>query len=505
MVICGGPGNDEESSMHEKMYMIVREGPIHRCQVCGQCFKLLVLKDGNNAENEYYNSIFTDVADNVVGELELMPYMLNPWVSHDPNMNHYNILPVDRKYVLVDADEADHLYIDPAYRMQRYKEVENNYKQLMLVDEELRRQGRYISHSMVENKQLISKDIFETWYEVEKAILKFDRIFNRYEKFYGRAMFDPENHERRERRMLERESQRKIDNYTFYLNGLTEFEQNYRDYYESDVEDNKENEFEHEKKDNEILRNSKNFEFERFEFQESSVLSNDTQPVIDVLGSRLFRYKYRHISDPKYVERNSRVLKRYIERANHRESQVVNDLGDSLEKIYVQDKLHIKLSGSLIPTQIDAKDELLPYFKYVADEGFKQFTDYYETDEEEKPYFDYYNEISEREKIRFAEHFENFFNKSLELDKYYVSIPKRPFDKKKSFLSNFVEDLIDFNTRVRPISRNLAFKDASAKSQPLPITEEEISTVTQNERYRKVLGFSKTGTNYIDELKNTQK
>ena len=47
------------------------------------------------------------------------------------------------------------------------------------------------------------KDLYETWYKIEKSIMKFDRIFNKVEKFEARAMTDPQNHERRERRMLE--------------------------------------------------------------------------------------------------------------------------------------------------------------------------------------------------------------------------------------------------------------------------------------------------------------
>ena len=48
------------------------------------------------------------------------------------------------------------------------------------------------------------KDLYETWFKIEKAIRRFDRTFNRVEKFVARKFSDPANHERRERRMLER-------------------------------------------------------------------------------------------------------------------------------------------------------------------------------------------------------------------------------------------------------------------------------------------------------------
>lgn len=102
MVICSGPGNDEESSFHEKMYFIVREGPIHRCIMCGQCFKLQVLKDSIvDPDNIYYSIVFTDVSPRSVSEPELAPYALNVFVQHDYNQNQYNILPTNRAYLMV--------------------------------------------------------------------------------------------------------------------------------------------------------------------------------------------------------------------------------------------------------------------------------------------------------------------------------------------------------------------------------------------------------------------
>lgn len=44
-VVCMGPGSEEDAYTHERMYYIVREGPLHRCHLCGQVFKLVRLKD----------------------------------------------------------------------------------------------------------------------------------------------------------------------------------------------------------------------------------------------------------------------------------------------------------------------------------------------------------------------------------------------------------------------------------------------------------------------------
>lgn len=54
--------------------------------------------------------------------------------------------------------------------------------------------------------------------------MKFDRMFNKVEKFEARHMTDVANHERRERRMLAAKSQRWNTNYTYFFGGLTEEE-----------------------------------------------------------------------------------------------------------------------------------------------------------------------------------------------------------------------------------------------------------------------------------------
>ncbi len=69
-----------------------------------------------------------------------------------------------------------------------------------------------------------------------------DRLFRRVEKFNLRKYIDRENHERRENRMLERSSKRWEGNYTIFTGELTEEEQRYRDYYETELETYPDNE-----------------------------------------------------------------------------------------------------------------------------------------------------------------------------------------------------------------------------------------------------------------------
>jgi hypothetical protein len=61
-----------------------------------------MLKDSvTEYENQYYSTVFTDISDKVVSELEAIPYFFHPWTSHDMQMSQYNIRPGNRGYVFV--------------------------------------------------------------------------------------------------------------------------------------------------------------------------------------------------------------------------------------------------------------------------------------------------------------------------------------------------------------------------------------------------------------------
>jgi hypothetical protein len=151
----------------------------------------------------------------------------------------------------------------------------------------------------------------------------------------------------------------------------------------------------------------------------------------------------------------------------------------------------------------------MPFAKYVAEEGLQQYKDYYETDDEEgslSQNAELIKDLNEHDKLRFVNCYENYYNKAAELDKYYVTIPKRPYDNKKSIVANFVEDLVDFNSRVRPIQRTLAFQDKISKFQSLPLNNNESEqSLKGEERYRSVLGYKKSGSNLLDQLNTEEK
>ena len=118
-------------------------------------------------------------------------------------------------------DDADRILIDPAYKLERLAEAKEKVYAMHQAYELVDDQVKDMSYRM---KIPLGRDLYESWYETEKSIMKFDRIFNRVEKFDARAMTDPLSHERREERMLDRKRERWTQNYTYFFGNLTEEE-----------------------------------------------------------------------------------------------------------------------------------------------------------------------------------------------------------------------------------------------------------------------------------------
>lgn len=79
-------------------------------------------------------------------------------------------------------------------------------------------------------------------------------------------MTDPDNHERREKRMLSRKRDRWTTNYTYFFGNLTEEEQMYRDYFETDVEIEIEEDQAEDKMFESYLASTGQFDPARFDF-----------------------------------------------------------------------------------------------------------------------------------------------------------------------------------------------------------------------------------------------
>ena len=149
-----------------------------------------------------------------------IPFSPSTWFNDRP-MAQVQTVPATNVYIHVNPDEADRILVDPAYKLERIKEAHEKlyamheaYKE---IDRQLQSQRQYLPRPT-------GKDLYETWHKIETSIKKFDRIFNRVEKFHGRKFTQPEHHDRREKRMLEAKRVRWTENYTYFFGGLTEEE-----------------------------------------------------------------------------------------------------------------------------------------------------------------------------------------------------------------------------------------------------------------------------------------
>ena len=293
IVICMGPGIEDDSHSHEKIFYMVREGPINRCQVCGQCFKLVRLKDEFSEEQDYYTMMFSTLSHFDVSEEDTHVSLLNLFGDR-PSVGMQSI-PATNVYIHVNPDEADRIKVDPAYKLERLKEAHEKlyamHQAYLTVDKQMAKQR-------ISLPVPYGRDNYETWYQIELSIAKFDRLFNKVEKFNARKLSDPANHERREKRLQERKKQRWVDNYTYFFGNVTEEEQQYRDYFETDLEEDPEDAHLEEQEDRARLARVGNLDPKLYDFIETSMTSEVHETFEDLIEDKIFKFKYRQNADP---------------------------------------------------------------------------------------------------------------------------------------------------------------------------------------------------------------
>jgi len=180
-------------------------------------------------------------------------------------------IPATNVYIHVNPDEADRILVDPAYKLERLKEA---HEKLYAMHEAYKEVDRQMAGQRIQLPTPYGRDLYETWYEIEKSISKFDRLFNKVEKFNARKLSaDPETHSRREKRMTDRRRERQVDNYAFFFGNVTEEEQQYMDYFETDIENDIEDEFVEGKRDEYRIAQSGEFDPQLYDFVETAMVS----------------------------------------------------------------------------------------------------------------------------------------------------------------------------------------------------------------------------------------
>jgi len=111
-----------------------------------------------------------------------------------------------------------------------------------------------------------------------------------------------------------------------------------------------------------------------------------------------------------------------------------------------------------------AEEETRPFREYMVNESVQQYKDYYESDSEEQGFFEYLDNFTNRDKIRFME---NFHDETIDKRDYktFVSIKKREHNPELSALGNLALDFVDFKDRVRPLSQDISMMEYTHKHQ----------------------------------------
>jgi len=451
---CTGQSNEDDYEGHEFLVFMLREGPLQRCPSCGQVYKLVRLRNEFSPEMDYYLANLIPYAVDEMGEMDQVINMSILRMQKDSYESSQFETPSNYVYNLVNPDEHDRLLTDPAYRLERSKKLEEKLYVYLYSLQEIEKE--YVENFGPMIRYPMNKVDYETLLDVEKTIFKLDRLFRKVDKFNNRKYIDRENHERREKRMLDRSNERWQSNYTFFYGGLTEEEQKYRDYFETDIENYPEDEEIESKLDENEIFASGDYNLDKYDFQELYT----RQPEDDAtsyLEKKAFKFKYRKAKDSveTYERRQNRMIQRQLERFDRQGVQdIVGQLTDAIQQGNEADRTYYERR----------------YLDVLAKESVAQYQDYFETDGEED--FTVFDNIPDAEKASFLRVFENYATPAVE-HKGFATIPKREWDTTGGIWANFYNSLKDYTTLVYPKARELA--NVAQRSELDILTSEQIS------------------------------
>lgn len=97
--------------------------------------------------------------------------------------------------------------------------------------------------------------------------------------------------------MLENKRKRQVENYTYFFGGLTEEEAQYRDYFETDIENDIEDENLEEQMDKINLAASGEFDTRQYDFVDTGLIHEVHENYEDIIEDKLFKFRYRQNSD----------------------------------------------------------------------------------------------------------------------------------------------------------------------------------------------------------------
>jgi hypothetical protein len=450
-VYCTGLNDEDEGSSHSGVWFILREGPIHRCHACGQCYKLVNLKDEISAENDYYMEHYMHIKEEEMGDT-LEP--IQRWSFHNFSEPYSSLSPmmnISFNYIIVNADDHDRILTDPAYRLQKLADGHRalgNLQAAMVMQEQafLMENGGFFP------KVEYSPQMYNDLVLADNAIRRLDRVFKRVHRYNIRAQLNPENHERRQTRMLERVTKRS-QSFTVYLE-TSEKETRYRDYFETDYDP--EDDAMGDVDDWLEQRAFGNYHFENYEFIEEG-LSLPTPAVMGTFYKKLFNFKHRAFNSDAltHILREKRMVSRFLERTKTRDQSMLMGSREIVDKVSTEEHMWIV-------------QKVQPYRDYMTEEAIKQYKDYYESDQEDLEDFDH---ISSDEKAKFSEAFTDF-TRPTQRNKFVLSFEAPKYDPSKGPLGNIASSYRTLRSKILPNVRDASTEVAA--SHLIPLTSDEI-------------------------------
>lgn len=430
---CTGQPNEDDYEGHEFQVFMLREGPLQRCPSCGQVFKLVRLRDEYTPEMDYYTSSILPYEPQEMSEFDT-PILMNPFKMTTHHEYTQFETPSNNVYSLVNPDDHDRILTDPAYRMEKTLKSEQLFKIYSLT-------LRNIDKSYNENFGIVpsypmNRVDYTTLIDVEKAIRKINRTLKKVTKFQSRKFIDPVNHERREKRMLTQSQARWDQSVTFYYGNLSEEEQKYKDYFQTDLEKFPENEGIEEKIDEEDILTRDDYKLSHFDFQELYT-NNPEDDQSTLLERKVFQYKYRIASDSHetFERRNNNMIEAHLQRFKNPEfSKEWNELRQRMTQ------------------DIYDHTAAMRYLEILKKESLQQYKDYY-YDDPSQDFFAIEN-LSGPEAAKLATIFEN--HTVYEGDTSgYATFPTRPWNNALGFWMNFYLDLKEAVVDLRPKAQEL--------------------------------------------------
>lgn len=385
---CTGIPSEDDMEGHEIAYFLLREGPLQRCCICGQVFKLVRLRDENTAMNSYYTLGFLRTTWDEIGDSD-HAIQQNPIRACLPFTYEHTQFSTnsDIVYSMKNPDDHDHLLVDPAYRLEQLRLLEHKAYVIQKEQETLTKESESISGRP---KIAINKSVYENLVLADTALLELEKHFKRLVKFNVREFIDPRNHERRQKRMEKRAEERILDSHTVYLNGFTEGELQYRDYFETDLENDL-------KLERDPTRSAAQAQIQEEMQLKNLVLTEEYTKKVESDSSsfaerKAFRFVHRaalgELED--HLRREERMLRRAAER-RFPELEALAQAQEAIEQTGVTSDISRKAQ--------------VAYFQALLNSAQEDYRNYFESDLEED--FEIFEQLSPEEKVEFIASYKN--------------------------------------------------------------------------------------------------